>query len=1137
MPETRLRRAFALLGGAFVVYLAVPFAASAQQSDVPAASESLAQGLPPLSEVALLAVPGVGAFEAQANVESRGEPLRFASPYEVSVAASASGSWVRASGDGASVWRLRVSAPGSVSLNLGFDRYRMPPGGRLFLYTPDRQTVLGPFTEADNESHGQLWTPILPGDELVIEVQVPARRERELQLGLGSVNRGFRDLPPKPEGDQGECNVDVVCSAGDDWRSQIRSVGFLTISGRTTCSGVLVNNTASDLKPYLLTANHCSADSRSAASVVVYWNYESESCGDRSGGSKADFQSGAYLRATHSESDVTLLELDDPAVSASSLHWAGWDASTANPTSGVGIHHPSGGEKSISVDDDAMMTTNLGWSYPDPDGSYVRVGDWDQGTTEGGSSGSPLFDQDGFVVGLLSSGWAACGNDKSDWYGRLSSAWAGGGTSGSRLSDWLDPDDSDASSLAGRDNSLVAAVGSIADQSLEEGSGAVTLPVATAFNDPDGDAVSYRASSSAPAVASAAMSGSQLTLTPVAAGSATVTVLANDAASADSPASQTIAVTVTPPRGVSPSVTSLFVAEGSNGKYTVVLDAAPTGSVTVSPSPPAGTDVSTAPASLTFTTTNWSTAQEVTVSAAEDQDAQADAAVTIGHQVSGADYGSVTAPSVKATIVENDAASLWVESAEVSEGGGAIGFAVGLSLAAASDVTVDYATSDGSGDDGARSGADYTAASGTLTFAAGSAGTKEVQVQVTDDEEDEADEEVFAFTLGSATNASLAGGGSTLAVEGTILDDDVPKRPARGVSASEDELTVPEGSSETYTLVLDAAPTGSVTVSPSPPSGTDVSTAPASLTFEPANWSRPQTVLVSAAEDEDAQADPVATISHRVSGADYGSVTGPSVQVTIVENDESQQGGGTGGTGGTGGGAGDQTDGDGDGDGSGDTGTGPSGPPRAAIALNAECSDDLCRARTGVPVRFEDASTGVVRFRNWEFGDGRRSRRRELDHAWTTPGFFVVTLTVGDGERESAASRVFLVEASEPAGTCEADAATLCLQDSRFAVRVSWFTAEGETGAGRVLRLGTNDSGVFWFFDPDNWEVLIKVLDGCALNDRIWVYGASSTDLGYTIEVKDTATGDVREYGNEPGRPAAAVTDAAAFPAACASPD
>ena len=144
-----------------------------------------------------------------------------------------------------------------------------------------------------------------------------------------------------------------------------------------------------------------------------------------------------------------------------------------------------------------------------------------------------------------------------------------------------------------------------------------------------------------------------------------------------------------------------------------------------------------------------------------------------------------------------------------------------------------------------------------------------------------------------------------------------------------------------------------------------------------------------------------------------------------------------------------------------------------------------------------------------------------------------MTLTVTDGERESTASRRFLVEASDPAGTCEADLQRRCLQDSRYSVAVEWWKADGESGAGRVVREGTDDSGLFWFFGRENWEILIKVLDGCALNGHMWVYGASTTDLGYTIRVADTATDVVKEYRNEPGLPAPAITDATAFPEGC----
>ncbi len=207
-------------------------------------------------------------------------------------------------------------------------------------------------------------------------------------------------------------------------------------------------------------------------------------------------------------------------------------------------------------------------------------------------------------------------------------------------------------------------------------------------------------------------------------------------------------------------------------------------------------------------------------------------------------------------------------------------------------------------------------------------------------------------------------------------------------------------------------------------------------------------------------------------------------------------------------------------------------PPRAEFKVDGvACDDELCRTRTGVPVGVVDMSTGPTLIRQWDFGDGLESSLPTLDHAWSEPGFYEVSLWVSDGVRESSRSRTFLVEAAEPQGACVADGETRCLQDSRYAVVVEWRNADGESGPGTVVRTGTNDSGLFWFFNRDNWEILIKVLDGCALNGNIWVFGASTTDLGYRIEVTDTVTGVVREYENEPGRAAPAITDATAFQA------
>ena len=205
----------------------------------------------------------------------------------------------------------------------------------------------------------------------------------------------------------------------------------------------------------------------------------------------------------------------------------------------------------------------------------------------------------------------------------------------------------------------------------------------------------------------------------------------------------------------------------------------------------------------------------------------------------------------------------------------------------------------------------------------------------------------------------------------------------------------------------------------------------------------------------------------------------------------------------------------------------------ASFRLDIPCDEDLCRTLTDALVSFVDTSGGNVTERHWSFGDGATSNLRSPTHAWSTPGFYDVTLTVSDGSSSDSASRAVLVEAAAPAGSCRFDAETRCLHDSRFEVKVGWWSVDGESGAGQVVEAGTNDSGLFWFFNPQNWEVLVKVLDGCAINQRTWVLGASTTDLGYRITVTDTVTGESRSYSNEPGRPAPAITDTEAFSGAC----
>jgi uncharacterized protein YcfL len=410
----------------------------------------------PLADVAEIGMPAVDNQKLLEEAQQRSwdEPPRFATSLDVQLNPAAAGTWETLA-NGLQMWRLRITSADAVSLNFGFTAYHMPPGGELYVYSPDYSQVLGPYTEADNEEHGQLWTPLVDGAEVVVEVSLPASEASQLQLELTTVNHGFTDFETAEK--SGSCNVDVICSQGNSWRSQIRSVGRYTISGAFLCTGALINNTAQNFRPFFLTANHCLSTPSAAASVVVYWNYNCPTCrviGSAENGTPVSTaglptQTGAFLRATYAPSDVTLLELDENVSASVNAFWSGWDRSGANATAAVAIHHPQGHEKRISFENQATsITSYLGTAVPG-NGTHIRITDWDLGTTEGGSSGSPLFDQNGRIIGQLHGGFAACGNNDSDWYGRLFASWTGGGTSATRLRDWLDPTNSGAAALNG----------------------------------------------------------------------------------------------------------------------------------------------------------------------------------------------------------------------------------------------------------------------------------------------------------------------------------------------------------------------------------------------------------------------------------------------------------------------------------------------------------------------------------------------------------------------------------------------------------------------------------------------------------------------------------------------------------------
>lgn len=399
----------------------------------------------------------------QEELQRRGPGIapRFAQSMDVDISPASHGNWEVIEGEDLAVWRVRIASEGAYTLNLGFDRFKLPSKSILIMYNENKDRVMGPFTPADNEDHEQLWTPVFEGDALVIELQVSLESKDEVQLHLKTVNHDFLGFTSALSG---SCNLDVICGEADGWgivdgyRDIIQSVGVYSTGGTTFCTGFLVNNTSQDCTPLFMTANHCLSQG-DAPSLVVYWNFFNSTCRQPYSGASSsggdglltDFNTGAIYKSNYPSSDFFLVELDDPVSETANAFFAGWSAEEALVQDmSIAIHHPNTDEKRISFDYEAPFVSYYYDNTPNANGDHITVSDWDVGTTEGGSSGSPLFNVNKHVIGQLHGGDAACGNDGPDYYGRFHTSWEGGGSSSSRLKDWLDPNNTGQIVIDGR---------------------------------------------------------------------------------------------------------------------------------------------------------------------------------------------------------------------------------------------------------------------------------------------------------------------------------------------------------------------------------------------------------------------------------------------------------------------------------------------------------------------------------------------------------------------------------------------------------------------------------------------------------------------------------------------------------------
>ena len=373
-------------------------------------------------------------MEDQIEQLNKSIPYRFGAPFDVNLNLDNSGQWIET--ESGRVWFLSIKSESAYSINLIYDNFIIPEGAEMFVYDENMEHILGAFTHLNNKDYQTFSTAPTKGDVTIIEYFEPYDVDFNGEISIGSVIHGYRDVffnQNRGYGDSGSCNNNVNCSEFSDWGDEVRSVAMiLTSGGSRLCTGTLINNVRQDLTPYFLTANHCLGGDQN---WIFMFNYESPICSNQNGPTNMTVQGSTRL-VNSSTSDVALLRLNETPPEEYEVHYAGWDATGTTPSTPVGIHHPSGDIKKISFD----------YNNASNAGNYWDVNQWEDGTTEPGSSGSPLFDGNSQrIIGQLYGGTASCTSITYDTYGKFSTSWNLG------LNTYLDPDNTGTNFIDGID--------------------------------------------------------------------------------------------------------------------------------------------------------------------------------------------------------------------------------------------------------------------------------------------------------------------------------------------------------------------------------------------------------------------------------------------------------------------------------------------------------------------------------------------------------------------------------------------------------------------------------------------------------------------------------------------------------------
>ena len=395
----------------------------------------------------------------------KGQMFNFGKFVLCDISSSEHGLWTEV--DGGKVWTLAIEAKNAKGISLYYDDFWIPSSGELYIYNPMQTQKIGPFTSKHNHSSGLFATEVIHGEILVLEYFQPEYENNDLKLSINRFAYAYRDISGgqlNGYNSSDECQVNANCSEGNTWENQKMSTCRIQIgSGWNVglCSGALINNTLNNCTPYVISADHCFSGGDISANglnqSIFYFNYRSVAC-NNSVPNNTYSVTGCTKKANSGgegnvgDPDFFLVELN--SYPDFNPFFSGWNRSNIPATSGVSIHHPSGDIMKISTYTNTLSSAS-GLGFGNDNTTHWRVF-WSEtpnghGVTEGGSSGSPIFNQNGLLTGVLTGGSSFCtATNQSDIYGKIWHAWDQVGNSNNQqLKPWLDPANTNAVTLNG----------------------------------------------------------------------------------------------------------------------------------------------------------------------------------------------------------------------------------------------------------------------------------------------------------------------------------------------------------------------------------------------------------------------------------------------------------------------------------------------------------------------------------------------------------------------------------------------------------------------------------------------------------------------------------------------------------------